>query len=149
MLKRQKNGEYSNPIKIRAHHLLCIQGFQGHGYSRDFERNMTRTIQKIESYPEQELEIVAECDEICSHCPHQVERLCEMSPGSDISIRKLDAAVLKRLDLEEKTIIKASNILELVNIKLETLDILDICGNCFWREMCLWYREKIEPLTIR
>ena len=142
MLKRQKSGEYSNPIKIRAHHLLCIQGFQGHGYSHDFERNMSWIIQKIDFDPEQEIEVIAKCDEICSHCPHQVEGSCEISPGSDKSIRKMDTTILKKLDLDENTVIKASNILELVNIKSENLDILDICGSCFWRDICLWYQKK-------
>jgi hypothetical protein len=31
-------GKYSDPIVIRAHHLLCMQGFQGYGYTPDFEQ---------------------------------------------------------------------------------------------------------------
>ncbi len=34
-------------INIRAHHLLCLQGFQGYGYSQDFVRNMAEIIKKI------------------------------------------------------------------------------------------------------
>ena len=36
-----KNQEdaYSDPLRIRAHHILCIQGFQGLGYSEEFTKN--------------------------------------------------------------------------------------------------------------
>ena len=34
-------------LSIRAHHFLCMQGFQGYGYSEDFIRNMAGIIEYI------------------------------------------------------------------------------------------------------
>ena len=41
MVNNVKNGVGSEPIRIRAHHLLCMQGFQGYGYNKTFTENMT------------------------------------------------------------------------------------------------------------
>lgn len=138
MLKSQKDGEYSNIIKIRAHHLLCIQGFQGYGYSRDFKMNMAKVIRNLKS-EEQFLEIVAECDVICSHCPHKKDGLCRKTPESNEMIKKMDLNVLKKLGLKEGTRSKAKNVFSLLDRKIKATDVCEICGDCFWKNKCLLY----------
>ena len=70
------NGKYSDPIRIRAHHLLCMQGFQGYGYSKDFERHMGMIITFLNSNPSTAIQIITSVDEICSKCPYCVEGKC-------------------------------------------------------------------------
>jgi len=141
MLKSQKDGEYSNMIKIRAHHLLCVQGFQGYGYSRDFERNMDKVIMDLKS-EEQVLEIVAECDVICSHCPHKKDGLCKNTPESHEIIKNMDLNVLKKLGLKEGTRSKAKNVFTLLDRNIKTNDVYELCGDCSWRNKCLLYISK-------
>jgi hypothetical protein len=139
-LKRQENSEYSNIMKIRAHHLLCIQGFQGYGYNRDFERNMADVIRIMEANPEQILEIVAECDVICSYCPHQENGSCTQTPDSDNRIKNMDTNVMKMIDLKEGTRIKAKIISSLIKRKSKNIyDVQKICSDCLWREKCLLF----------
>lgn len=143
MLKSQEDGEYSNIIKIRAHHLLCIQGFQGYGYSRDFEKNMSKVIKNLKS-EEHVLEIVAECDVICSHCPHQMDGLCKQTHESDEMIKNMDLNVIKKIGLGEGTKTRSKNVFALLDRKIKPIDVQEICGGCVWRNKCLLYISKAK-----
>lgn len=129
-------------MKIRAHHLLCMQGFQGHGYSEDFSKNMAEIINKLDSNPEQTIEITVECDAICSCCPHNIKEKCK-NLLFNWKVKLMDRKVLKKLGLEAGTHDSAKNIFSLVNKRFKTYtDIQEICRNCRWREKCLWFLEK-------
>lgn len=129
----------SNIIEIRAHHLLCLQGFQGHGYSQAFAQNMSEIVRYIGLNPDLEIEIVEKCDVICACCPHNVKGVCQKNLGSAQSIREMDMYVLKKLNLKRGTKIRAKDIFTFVNKKLnDSLDIESLCGACEWKEKCLW-----------
>jgi hypothetical protein len=129
-------------MKIRAHHLLCMQGFQGYGYSEDFSRNMAKVIQTIESFPKQKIQIVTECDVICSCCPYNINEICSKNPESNKKIKRMDIKVLEKLELSGETILEGKEIFSFVNKKLGPMDVQEICGNCSWKEKCLWFLEK-------
>ncbi|MCD6490406.1 MAG: DUF1284 domain-containing protein [Thermodesulfobacterium sp.] len=134
----------ANILKIRAHHLLCIQGFQGYGYSKDFVKNMTEVIKNIDSNPE--VEIIAECDIICSCCPHNVGGVCQKELNSAQKVKDMDIQVLRKLNLKDGTRGRAKDFLLLVNTKLKnSLDVQDICGKCEWRKKCLWFISRGKP----
>lgn len=128
-----------NSIKIRAHHLLCMQNFKGFGYNRDFINNMENVIEEINSSPELELEIVSKCDIICSHCPHRKDNKCTKEPASARELKNLDTRVLKDLNLKEGTKVKAGEIVSLVKDKLskDTSYIKNTCKECEWKEICI------------
>lgn len=133
----------SDPLRIRGHHLLCIQGFQGYGYSQDFEDHMLEVVNYIRSNPSYKVEVVAEADEICSHCPHNVEEKCLREPDSDENIRRMDLLVLETLKIDEGFQFEAFRILKHVNQKLKTRnDVQKICGDCSWMDKCLWFDSK-------
>ena len=129
-----------NTTKIRAHHLLCMQGFQGYGYSQDFVANMAQVVKDINSFPDLKVEIITECDVICSHCPYNKGGVCEKNVDSAEKLKNMDMHVLKRLGLKERAKVKAKDIISLVKTKLRNFsDIEDICGDCEWEEKCLWF----------
>ncbi len=130
-----------NILKIRAHHLLCLQGFQGYGYNKDFVRNMTEIIAKIELNPE--LQITTEGDDICSCCIYNMEGECRKKPGSAYEVKNIDMRVLEKLNLKDGTTGRAKDFLSLANINLRnSFDVLDICGKCEWKEKCLWFISR-------
>lgn len=131
-------------MKIRAHHLLCMQGFQGYGYSEEFSQNLARIIDILISDNKQEIEIIAECDIICSCCPHLLEGKCFKNPMADAEIREMDIKVLEKLELESGIIFEAHEIFTLINKKLSAIDVHSICGNCRWKDKCLWFLEKSQ-----
>ena len=129
-------------MKIRAHHLLCMQGFQVYGYSEDFSENMAKIINRLNSNPEQGIEITTECDTICSCCPHNKKEKCKNLIVSWM-IKRVDKKVLKKIGLEAGISTSAETIFSLINEKFKTYeDVQEICRNCSWRKKCLWFLEK-------
>lgn len=127
-------------MKIRAHHLLCMQGFQGYGYSPDFVANMQRVIDRLAAADDTQLEISDRCDVICSRCPHCKANECRKSSESHRKVRRLDRRVLAKLQVDAGSIFTAKEIFARVNTMLAEIgDVGDICGNCSWQEQCLWY----------
>ena len=55
-------------MKLRAHNLLCIQGFVGKGYSPEFVANMKRIVGGL--LGRTEVTVVEEPDGLCSACPN-------------------------------------------------------------------------------
>ena len=120
-----------------------MQGFQGYGYSKEFNENMAKIIDILNSR-EQKIEIVAECDIICSCCPHHLEGKCFESPMANAKIRDMDIKVLDKLELESGIIIEVHEILSLINNKFKAIDAYKICGKCRWKDKCLWFLEKSQ-----
>lgn len=113
-------------IKLRPHHLLCIQGYSGKGYSKEFVENMTEIVELIKKENAQVQLIFLE-DDICSKCPNLAEnKICK----SD-TVNIIDKKVIKYFKLEEK-IYKYDSLLKYIksHITKEIMD--DICGNCEW-----------------
>lgn len=133
----------SECLKIRAHHLCCIQGFQGYGYSPAFVANLRAVISDIKASPSRPLELVSECDVICASCPNQRECIAQQSIASR-RIRNMDLVVMEKLKIKEGIVMKADEAFRLINSQLANAsDIEEVCGTCKWRRKCLWYiRDK-------
>ncbi len=134
----------SKRLKIRAHHLCCIQGFQGYGYSPVFVANMRAVISDIKAFPSRPLELVSECDVICASCPGKRECTAQESTSSR-RIKSMDLVVMEKLKIKEGTVMEADEAFSLVNSQLvNASDINDVCGTCKWRQKCLWYMQDEE-----
>jgi len=129
----------SELLKIRAHHLCCIQGFQGYGYSLAFVANMRAVISDLEALPSRPLKLVTVCDAICVSCPSKRECTVQESVLSQ-RIRQMDLVVLDKLRLDDGTVLNADDAFRLINSKLsKASDVEEVCGTCKWRQKCLWY----------
>ncbi len=142
-LATQETGGCFDPIRIRAHHLLCIQGFQGYGYDRCFEEHMKDIFNYFFLNPKNTLQIIIGNDELCSHCPHEIEHQCNRDSDSS-SIEKLDQTVINRVSLTENEIYSFENAVNSINNDLKNDDILEICGKCGWSLKCLFFIKKME-----
>lgn len=132
-------------IKIRAHHLLCLQGYQGYGYNNRFTENLKEVAALIDTTPDLEAEIVTDSDLICEYCPHNGIFSCQKDENSSSRIKAMDSKVLEILGLKEGVRAKIQNFIALTNAKFKTYhDIQPVCGNCQWKEKCLWF-QKFEP----
>ena len=134
-----ESGKYSDPIRIRAHHLLCIQGFQGYGYSDNFVSHMRRVISFLKLNPCSDLQIVDNTDELCSRCPHNVDGRC--FKGSSDKINKVDKLIIENADLDLKHIYTVHEAFSIINKNLENDLLLFICSDCSWKNKCLFFIE--------
>lgn len=130
--------------KIRAHHLLCMQGFQGYGYSSDFVEKMSNIIVSIESSPESRIKVVKCCDDICYYCPNNIGNICRKNGDNGAKIRDMDQLVLDKLGFREGYCATAGKLLEYVNKSFDKNDALEVCGNCAWKAKCLWYTKIVD-----
>lgn len=125
-------------IKLRGHHLLCLLGFQGYGYSEDFVFNMTQINEKRKS-KECIITLTNEADDICSSCPNLKDNICENEKQNEIIV-KMDNEILSHFDSKRKY-----NSLELfkeVSLQFNTLkSVENVCNNCKWENECLFYKK--------
>ena len=120
-------------IRLRAHHLLCIQKFVGEGYDGVFTQNLAKIVAHLRTHPETEITVINGCDEVCKSCPNKVEGVC--TDGEKIT--ELDGGVLDTCKLNcggrdtwENLSRKARELI----FKSDKFE--KICGACQWYNLC-------------
>lgn len=111
-------------IKLRPHHILCIQNYKGKGYSNEFTYNMEKVIEKLRL--EDKVEIIFKEDSICCKCPNKNGK------GECITtdkVKEIDKKVIKYFNIEEKVYVYSK-----LNTKVNIDEKMkkDICGSCEW-----------------
>ena len=125
-------GELAPPLRIRAHHLLCILGFRGLGYSPQFVAVMGKVVKELSSDATLPIIVIAECDVICASCPHNRENECREKADSEQKVKAKDLAVLQRLGFETGTEMPAGKARQKIKESLSAKDIMEICPDCEW-----------------
>jgi uncharacterized protein len=134
-------------IPLRAHHLLCLLGFQGIGYTADFIKNFHKVKRLVEQNPDLDIEIVDTCDVVCLQCPNAQGLNCYKGGLSENrNVREMDRRVMERLGLKAGDRLKARKLFALVREKIKPGDLQDICCGCEWQslEFC---QRGLEQLT--
>ncbi len=122
-------------MRIRAHHLFCMRGFKGKGYSPYFIRHMAFVITAIAKG--ESAEIISGLDEICAACPHASNGGCALY-GSKAD--EMDTYVMSKLGLSPQTRHAAAELDDLITkASLSLNDIEPVCGGCKWAEDCDFY----------
>jgi len=120
-------------IKLRGHMLLCLQGFQGKGYSGEFIANMDKIHKTLQENPQTQILLLDGPDEICGSCPHLKNNGCTLhGQGTETQMTHQDRDVLQRLALNPGDRIAWQDLLHKISkhIKADDLDL--ICGKCPW-----------------
>lgn len=119
-------------LKLRPHHGMCMAFFQGKGYSEDFVRHMTATLERL-STENPIIELTDSADEICTHCPNLINGVCAQQE----SVSLYDSAVLERCGMTAGERLHASEFRR--KVREQVLDAghrEDICGDCQWNSIC-------------
>ena len=125
-------------LNLRGHHLLCLKGFQGYGYSEDFTKNMTK-INDLRKSEGTKISIIDSCDDICKHCPNLKDGICT-DRMQDKKIVEIDRNVLDKIDenIEYNSIDLFKKVDEVFSTKKS---VENICFNCIWHDKCLFYQK--------
>ena len=132
---------------LRAHHILCILGFRGKGYSKEFVRNMTSIIEQLRANPDTVVKIVDSPDDICPSCPFTKDTGCnENGPQSEAAIKTRDQNILRKIALETGTELSWKDILKEISDLLSVDDIRNFCENCQWLSLgfCIEGLEQLK-----
>lgn len=118
-------------MRIRAHNLLCIQGFVGKGYSPAFVANMKAIVGGLGGTTE--VTVLAEPDRLCEACPNLKAGGCALhGAGTERGIVAQDRDVLRRLGLREGETVPWGGILDRIRAAVGPDDLDAICGSCPW-----------------
>lgn len=117
---------------IRGHHLLCLQGFRGLGYSDEFVSRMNLITGSLAGNPEQIIQVGAEPDIICQACPHHQAGCQKNSAQDEKNISLRDKKILARLGLEEYDRKSYGEILNLIKKRIPAQDLSALCHSCPW-----------------
>ena len=114
-------------MKLRGHHLICLNFFKGEGYSKEFVENIERILK------EKEIEVVSGADDVCSKCPYLKDGVCNYKADAEKEIRKLDELACELLS--------PGSITSWDEIRRKLPKIMKkwkelACRNCDWIEVC-------------
>jgi hypothetical protein len=118
---------------LRAHHLICLLGFRGLGYSDEFAANMSRIVEQLQSSPLTVVEIVREPDDICTSCPFIKDNACHhRGPQSEEAVRHRDLAAMAKLGLVSGDKLPWNGVVGRIRNRLNVEDLEQICLDCEW-----------------
>lgn len=119
-------------LRVRGHHLLCMLGFRGEGYSDPFIANMRRVVAAFSAEPPPLVQLLAEPDDICVPCPYLSDGACTAEDGADEKTRTMDTAVLDVLGLRAGTLANPEVLLALLRQRMDPEKQACICAGCRW-----------------
>lgn len=121
-------------LKMRPHHGVCLQFFEGKGYSGEFVENMTRIKHELENCKGTEIVFVEKNDAICCSCPENVRAACTVngkaSEYDKKCLKTLGFAIGSRVTWEKLNKLVCSKIIADPGVRLK------ICGDCRWNAIC-------------
>lgn len=143
---RQANSVAVRTIDIRAHHLVCLVGFRGLGYNKEFIENMTRVARLFHSRDTAIL-IIDKTDAICSACPYNRDGNCARERDSERRVRSKDLEVMRRLELRVGDKFRSDRLLGLIGERISPADITEICQGCDWLDLgyCAEGLKSLNP----
>lgn len=134
------------PIAIRAHSLLCLQGFRGKGYSDGFVAEMTAVHGALVADPDTPVRVLAGPDRLCRACPNLGPRGCTLGgPDHEAHMAAQDREVLRRLWLTDGEVLPWGRILERIARSVDGADLPGLCTTCPWLPLG-WCAEGLARL---
>ncbi|MBB3112740.1 hypothetical protein FHS18_004842 [Paenibacillus phyllosphaerae] len=114
-------------IRLRGHHLLCLLGFRGMGYSEAYVHNMKQVYRRLLEDSSTSCTLVSGPDQLCACFPADGDYHCESR-----TVSERDAAILARLGLAVGQTVSWQDILERVKHNVAPADLNAICATCPW-----------------
>lgn len=110
---------------------MCIQFFEGQGYSDDFVCKMSEIIEMLDS-ENPNVTLTKGCDIICAACPNNAKGcLCEHK------VQSIDRRCLGELNLKFGDTVRWSKLKSLARDNIIIKDKLGVvCEDCQWSDIC-------------
>lgn len=114
--------------KLRGHHLFCLLGYRGMGYSEEYVENMTSLHETLRENPQTQILLVNGPDQLCEKFPGSGKYHCQ-----DDTIYERDAAILMKMKIEIGQVLSWEDIVSHVQKYVVPSDIQIVCETCSWR----------------
>lgn len=113
--------------RLRGHHLLCLLGYRGMGYSKEYIDNMTQLHQTLRTYPETRIQLISGPDELCAKFPKDGDVHCQ-----NRSVFEKDAAILAKMNLQIGQVLRWKDVEMHIRSHVQASDLPTLCENCSW-----------------
>jgi uncharacterized protein len=118
---------------LRGHHLLCVHGFQGMGYSPRFVERMTEIVKEIRNDEvDFAIQVVEGFDQACAACPNKGDTMCKDQVETDAHVRQLDQNVMRKLGISHGDVWSKDELVIHTAKTVEPDDLDELCANCSW-----------------
>lgn len=123
---------FSN-LFLRPHHGLCIQFYEGKGYSEEFIQQMDLFIAMIKNNPNRNIRLHTDTDTLCSACPNNKDNSCFTYD----KVLQYDQKVLTLCDYKQDQVVPIKEFLDCVReIIIDTKQLDTVCSDCEWYSIC-------------
>lgn len=120
-------------MRLRPHHILCIQKFTGHGYDSVFTEHMTEIVSQLSVNPGTKITVTKGCDVLCAMCPENSKGFCNSFEKTTI----LDNKVLDICNIAyDEEVIWSDIARKAYKRVFETDEFNNICSDCQWFGLC-------------
>ncbi|MCX7815958.1 MAG: DUF1284 domain-containing protein [Syntrophales bacterium] len=124
-------------LRLRGHHLFCLQFFKGEGYSKGFVENLRKIVGR---WGGEKAVLVNGADDVCKECPHLADGGCAYF-GED-KIREEDRLALSLLDLHVGDTVTKRDILVKMTPRIRDTWRKNNCEGCIWEAICFPEEEE-------
>jgi hypothetical protein len=116
------------PARLRAHHLMCLNFFDGEGYSEAFVDNLRATLATADA---DGIVLVEGADDVCAICTHLQDGVCD----DESEIERLDRLARSLMQTEPGAVLTRDE------IGARLPDVLDAwyvgaCEDCTYLCVC-------------
>ncbi|PIC67561.1 hypothetical protein CSV78_06545 [Sporosarcina sp. P16a] len=115
-------------IKLRGHHIFCLLGYRGMGYSAEYTENMTKIHDVLRERPDTLIQIIKGPDYLCAKFPQGQPYHCQ-----DDGIYERDAVILHKLGLKVSDVLPWREVERRIRLHVVPEDIVVVCETCSWR----------------
>ncbi len=120
------------PVRLRGHHLLCLLGYRGMGYSKAFIRRMDRVHERLRQDTGAMVRLCEGPDELCRACPPSERSHCVSA-----RVAQRDARVLARIDVPVGACLAWGDLSRRLAERVVPGDIARWCAGCPWEPLGL------------
>lgn len=114
-------------IRLRGHHLLCLLGFRGMGYSERFTANMRDIYETLRRNPDTIVTVVSGPDDLCAYFPE--DRPCHCDNDT---VHRRDEIVLRHLNIRTGERLSWREILQRIRAHVQPEHLPVWCAGCPW-----------------
>lgn len=131
------------PVRLRAHHGMCLAFFEGKGYSTGFVKHMALVQHELKENPL--VCVVCETDIICRACPNHHNAVCT----DQEKVVSYDREVLRACGLAPGAVMPYHSFQALVYDNILTPGKrASICGDCQWTALCHFKNRESHTIGL-
>ncbi|MEO7993710.1 MAG: DUF1284 domain-containing protein [bacterium] len=125
------------PLLLRPHNALCLQGWEGIGYSPEFSRNMDAVAAHLAATPSAPVTLRPGPDVLCGACPLNTHEGCRHDVEEEGWITALDHKTLHRLGLAAGVTLPWDALCEMIANTFRGADLALHCAPCAFEPLGL------------